>query len=308
MTHDLVIPTYIDTNSLLDLLATIADGFSIVEKYSSKESSVSDTSIHGELSGGTEFGIPNILNLLKLSTKFSGSAQKEQEKVLERESERYYTYGALLHKLRKEISSQVKRIDAKSDWDQLRSGDFIEIQGFFQPNPLVHSLNTLNKLIDMMKLLTNISQISQKEKKGQKQSANKELRKQRQDMENIQKFFGELLKDMNSESVRTFIVNIEQPFPFQAVVLLYLEYLRDKTMSEIIFKEYRMLGKVVRKVDSEDDSPIDLLMGYALRGFNDEILEQFLDVFSNTPELNLPKVKTKIPAPALEIVPIAIYV
>ena len=305
MTSDLVIPIYIDTNSLLDLLATIADGFSVVEKYSSRESSVSNASLQSELSGGTEFGIPNILNLLKLSTRFGGSAQKEKAKVLEKESERYYTYGALLHKLREEILPQVKTVKTQSDWDQLRSGDFIEIQGFFEPNPLVHSLNTLNKLIDMMILLTPISQ---QEKGDKKRSTSKELQKQKQDMRNIQKFFAELLKDLNSESIRTFIVSVEQPLSFQSVVLLYLEYLRDKTMSEIIFKEYRLLGKVVRKINSEDDSPIDLLMGYALRGFNEEILDQFLSIFSDTPELNLPEIRTKIPAPALEIVPIAIYV
>lgn len=68
MKSNLVVPIRIDTNALLDLLASIEDGFSIVEKVTPRTITTagSDKSISAE--AGTEFGIPNVLNLPKIKT------------------------------------------------------------------------------------------------------------------------------------------------------------------------------------------------------------------------------------------------
>jgi hypothetical protein len=97
---DLAIPIYLDTNSLLDLLSSIEGGFSFVEKITTRSGDTKST----ELSGGTEFGIANVLNLLKIDIKGSATKTKGQESGEERQAERYHTYGSLLNRLRTNLT------------------------------------------------------------------------------------------------------------------------------------------------------------------------------------------------------------
>lgn len=302
MSNDLIIPIYLDTNALLDLLATIEGGFSVVERISSQTAHTREAGLETDVDGGTEFGIPNVLNLLKLNVRFGANVKRSGEETLSKESERYHTYGSLFHRLRDYLVEQklIKRIDGDQDrWDEIHSSDFVEIHGIFEPNPLMHSLSTIDGLIEIMQLL------NPSPRKGQSKKVGKD---QFQELQQIRKFIRGLLADVESENIRSFVINSVGKLSYQAVVLLYLDYLRDKTMTEVSYREYSLLGKVVRKVNDESEPPIDLLMGRSLRGLGDEVLEQLISALKGTPQMNLPEIRTKIPAPALEIVPIAVYV
>ncbi len=78
-------------------------------------------------------------------------------------------------------------------------------------------------------------------------------------------------------------------------------------MSELAHREYRVLGKIVRKLSDPDES-IELLRGTALGGLGNEVVEELVSGFSDIPDMNLPEVNVRITGAALEIVPIAIYV
>ena len=66
MNGNLIVPVYIDTNALLDVLASIEGGFSFVEKVTSHTSSSSEKDKSASAETGTEFGIPNVLSPLKI--------------------------------------------------------------------------------------------------------------------------------------------------------------------------------------------------------------------------------------------------
>src|SRR5215203_654123 len=97
MNDNLIVPVYIDTNALLDLLASIEGGFSLVEKVTSRTSTSSEKDRSAQAEAGTEFGIPNVLSLLKIKLGGTLSAKRSEEAGEEREIERYHTYGSLLH-------------------------------------------------------------------------------------------------------------------------------------------------------------------------------------------------------------------
>ncbi len=69
--NNYIVPIYIDTNALLDVLASIEGGFSVVEKLTTQTTQSSNKGVDSNTSGGTEFGIPNILNLLKVNLGLS---------------------------------------------------------------------------------------------------------------------------------------------------------------------------------------------------------------------------------------------
>ena len=60
--NELVVTVYLDTNALLDLLATVEDGFTLVERVTSGQTAGSTS----ERSGEASFGAPGVFNFFKL--------------------------------------------------------------------------------------------------------------------------------------------------------------------------------------------------------------------------------------------------
>jgi len=308
MDDNLIVPVYVDTNALLDLLASIEGGFSLVEKVTSRTSASSEKDKSVSAEAGTEFGIPNVLSLLKIKLGGSLSAKRGKESGEERETERYHTYGSLLHRLRSYLEAEVlvKKFDTKGDvWESIESSNFVEIRGIIRPNPLADSFGRIDRLIGILQLVSGMnfgSSSQQTGGKGGKAQSNKSQ------MTQMRQFMGGILSDIEKENIRTFVIDMQSPKGCSAVALLYTNYLRDQTMTEIEHKEYRLLGKVVRKIEEGSDETIDLLRGTGLGGIRKDMLDKFLRLFNQIEGMNLPEVKTEVNGPALEIVPIAVFI
>jgi hypothetical protein len=299
---ELMIPVYLDTNALLDILASIEDGFAMVEKVTTR-SSTADTTAK---SVGTEFGIANILNLLKISIGASKTRMQNDEKEEERHSERYHTYGSLFHKLRLSLIEKgllKSTIEQDKALSMVGLSDFVELRGIFHPNPLVEALTTIDRLVAL--ILPLGIQIQQTEyQKGGKPS----FRASSSQFESIRKGLMGIRSDLEQGDTRTFIVRLTDNSGYKVVVSLFTEYLRDRSMKELSYREFRLLGKVVRNIH-EGDEAIDLLRGTGLGGITDKLLEQILAAFRQSEEagIKLPVIETKIRAPVMEVIPIAIY-
>lgn len=304
VSYDLIIPIYLDTSALLDILASIEDGFTIVEKVSTRSSTAGTV----ESSVGTEFGIHNILSLLKISIGASRSKTKAEEGGEERQLDRYHTYGSLLYKLRSDLLQMglLKSTDKSSEvWRDVKPSDFVEFRGRFRPLSLLESLATMGKILDLVQLFSKPQMLAPKDPKTDK----KRVRDKIKQFEQIKEILKGMISDLEQEDIRTFVVESTDSSGYKAVVSLFIEYLRDRSLTEISNREFRSIGKVVRSI-SKQNEVIDLLRGTALGGLSDEILTQFTEIFSRAEGhgLRLPQIETKIKAPALEVVPIAIYV
>jgi hypothetical protein len=308
MNDSLIVPVYVDTNALLDLLASIEGGFSLVEKVTSRTSAISEKDKSALMEAGTEFGIPNVLSLLKIKLGGSLSTKKEEEAGVERETERYHTYGSLLHRLRSYLESQkiIKVIDAKDEiWGRIEASNFVEIRGIVRPNPLADTFSRIDRLLGIFQLVSgfNVGASNQQTNiKGSKKTNDKNQ------MTQISHFIKGILADIEKENIRTFVIDMQSPQGRSAVVLLFTNYLRDQTMTEISHKEFRILGKVVRIIAEDSEESIDLLRGTGLGGIGKNTLDTLMVSINQLEGMNLPEVKTEIRGPALEIVPIAIYV
>ena len=86
---NLIIPVYVDTNALLDLLASIEGGFSLVEKVTTRTASAAGSDKQLSAEAGTEFGVPNVLSMLKIRPGGSLRSTKQQESGEETEAKRY---------------------------------------------------------------------------------------------------------------------------------------------------------------------------------------------------------------------------
>lgn len=314
MVGNLLLPVYIDTNLLLDLLASVEDGFSLVEKVTTRATLASEQNKTVTAEAGTEFGIPNFLNLLKIKLGGSATSLKTADNAEEIQTERYHTYGSLLHRLRNYLDNQglIKRFTGDESWDTIQGADFIEIHGLVRPNPLVDSLEQMKRIARLATIFTGEQAASQPSSGHQaKKSSSKTLQSTNSGLNNIRliiNFIDEVLGGVYSTNIRRFVVDIVGPKEGTAVILIFTNYLRDSTLTEISHKEYRILGKVVRKITSSSQRPINLLPGTALDGVGNDIITQLQNAFKASKDFNLPELKPTVSEPALEIVPIAIYV
>lgn len=94
------------------------------------------------------------------------------------------------------------------------------------------------------------------------------------------------------------------------MVTLFDDYLRDRSMAELLNREFRILGKTARHLPKGSTEEVDLLASSGVAGFPPELLDQLsgmMDKMSSAGAAKLDAPSTTIAAPVIEIVPIAIY-
>jgi len=96
---------------------------------------------------------------------------------------------------------------------------------------------------------------------------------------------------------------------FRAVITLEREFLNDPSMSDLVDGKFNVLGKVIRVIETEQDS-INLVRKTAVGAMPEKLM---IDSFSGIAALsseqgyNIPALELKIKGPVIQILPIAIF-
>jgi len=307
---ELVIPVYLDTNVLLDLLATVEDGLSLVERVTSGQTSGSAS----DRSGGAEFGTPSMFHFFKLG--FSGKLGKSTNEGASetKESDRTHTYGSLLHRLRRYLIEEGLIAISAADVGA-KVGSFIEFTGVVRPNPFTDSFQRLQRMLGFVDVAMAMGDTptpppqASKGNRGQNQPRRPPTNPEAAKLKAIQDFIGQLTVDVEREGTSTVVVE-SQSSEYRAIATLFDDYLRDRSMAELLNRQFRVLGKTARHLPSGSSESVDLLSSSGVAGFPAELLGQLtdgIDQMASSGGIQLSKPSTTITPPVIEIVPIAIY-
>jgi hypothetical protein len=308
---ELVITVYLDTNVLLDLLATVEDGFSLLERVTSGQTADSAS----ERSGNADFGSPRIFSLFRFG--FSGKLGKSTTKGASEtiEAERTHTYGSLLHRLRSYLVQEDLVTTMTAGEVPVDVGHFIEFTGVVRPNPFTASFQRLSRMlrfVDVAMALGDNKQTpsqGQKAKGGQHQARATPANKQASQLKAIREFLEQITTDVEREGTSTVVLE-SQTSGYTAVVTLFDDFLRDRSMAELLNREFRVLGKVARHLPRGSVDGVDLLASSGISGFPPEILAaltEAIDEMSVAGAAQVGTPSTTIAPPVIEIIPIAIY-
>ena len=286
----LMVPVYINEKIVLDMLAIIEDGFSMVSQVNSSEQKESTSGQIGSVNATT-----SLLNkLLKIDLKGDISHTGNVGECENISKEKVHTNVSLLSKFRTTLESE-KLLDTTSDISNTKIGSFIELEGELQKNPLI---DYMDKIIDMFRM---VDIFSDEPDLGNKKNATLQKKKESQIIKQIKEFSAELkhsgtIDFILSGSNGTIVLSAQE------------QYLANDNISEIIGGKFKILGKVIAICKDSSES-IDLLRKTTLSVLTDEILADFFAVFKNDDmkQFNLPELVTKIKGPALIVIPIAIY-
>lgn len=311
---DLVVPIYLDTNSLLDLIATLEGGYSTVELKSVDSFSNSALANDAKIAGGASVGFTSIFSLFRLSS------EQSNEKSERTQLERYHTYGSLLNRLRLELLKREWLIQPRlsCEWNNLTSGEYIEFSGKFGANPFDESINTSLAFLDLWKVMEPLRDLSATSSSAETTATPRQSGKNRQQrnarpvsdtdkrLNAMHDFLSRLSNATDDDQSNIFVVDIAD-VGYRAVTRLFPSFLRDRLGVELHGGEFRMLGKVGKLVGSNES--IDLVRGTPLAGMNNDAINALIDAFAALGESwNLPEVTREVAGPAVVVVPIAIYV
>lgn len=291
----LIIPVYLNEKTVLDMLAIIEDGFSMVSEVTSSSQDASSST--GKLSGG--ISTKAILDKL-LKIQLEGSFQKDKSTTsgVDTKLEKVHTNVSLLSKFRSELIDG-NLLTCKSgdnlDISNIKAGDFIEIEGELQKNPMIDIVEKIIDVFRMADIFTDKPPLGSKKVSSEKKAADNATVRQMQSFLNELKHTGTV--DFILESCGG-----------TAVLSAQEQYLANDNISELIGGTFKVLGKIIR-VCKEDEDGINLLRKTTLNILDNTTREQFLSMFKaeELAAFNLPDVQFMIAPPAVIIIPVAIY-
>ena len=291
MEHDiksdrLIIPVYINEKIVLDMLAIIEDGFSMVSQINYTEHTENNSVQKADAEISTSTTLLSKLLKIDVSGGLSHEGNRGQNENIIKE--KVHTNVSLLSKFRSFLVEQ-KILKSDLDFSKMQVGDFIEVEGELQKNPII---NYMDSFIDLFRMVDIFTEQPQTKKS-----------KPREDETVTQiKSFAEELKHSGtidfilSDAKGTTVLSVQE------------QYLANDNISEIIGGHFKVLGKVI-SICKEDTENIDLLRKTSLTILQEDLLNDMFSGFKtgDMKQFNLPELKTKITSPAVIVIPIAIY-
>ena len=290
--NQLMIPVYINEKIVLDMLAIIEDGFSTVSQvsYSDHKENSNAQKIEAEVSTSASI----LSKLLKIDLKGELSHSGNCGETENTTKEKVHTNVSLLSKFR-EFLTDANILKSGFDISNMKIGDFIEVEGELQKNPLINCMDIFVDVLRMADIFAEKPQLNAKtQAKAQKQQQDETMKK-------IKSFASELKHSgtvdfILSDSAGTVVLSAQE------------QYLSNDNISEILGGHFKVLGKVIAICADKTES-IDLLRKTTLSILPHDLLADMFLCLQNEDmkQYNFPELKTEISGPAVIVIPVAIY-
>lgn len=290
--NGLIIPVYINEKVVLDMLAIMEDGFSTVSQVNYTEHIEKNSSKQLDVTASTSATI--LSKLLKIDVSGDISHTGNDGKDTNVVKEKVHTNVSLFSKFRNYLINE-KILKDEFDFSKIKVGDFIEVEGELQKNPLISYMDIFVDIFRLADIFAEEPQLGNK----------KQAREQKQQEGKIVKQIKSFAEELKYSGTIDFILSDKSG----TIVLSAQErYLTNDNVSEILGGHFKVLGKVI-SISKDESENIDLLRKTSLSVLSETVLEEMFSELKNNNEeqFNLPELVTKIEGPAAIVIPVAIY-
>lgn len=262
--ESLIIPIYINEKIVLDMLAIMEDGFSMVSQINYSEHKENTSTQNGNVGISTSASLLSKLLKIDVSGGVSHTGnQGEGESVVK---EKVHTNVSLLSKFRVFLAEQ-NILKQDLDFSKIHVGDFIEVEGELQKNPII---NYMERFIDIFRMA---SIFEEDQPLGNRTQAKNQKHKENETVKQIQAFVDEL----KYSGTIDFILS---DFKGTTVLSAQEQYLENDNISEIIGGHFKVLGKVI-SICKDNNENIDLLRKTSLSVLPKELLNEMFSDLKN---------------------------
>ena len=288
----LIVPIYINEKIVLDMLAILEDGFSMVSQISYSEHTGSKSDQKAEAGLGTSASLLSKLLKIDISGEVSHSGERGSDSSVSKE--KIHTNVSLLSKFRNYLL-EGKILKTDFSFSEMNIGDFIEVEGELQKNPLINYLDIFSDVFRLAEVFTEKAPLGAKtQAKAQKQQENETLKQ-----------INALTGDLKHSGTIDFILSDSK---CTTVLSVQEQYLSNDNVSEMLGGRFKVLGKVIAVCKDESDS-IDLLRKTTLSILPENTLDELFSGFKGAEfnQYHFPELVTRIAGPSVIVIPIAIY-
>lgn len=291
----IVLPVYLDTKIVLDMLCIMDDGLSMVKSITTSEASSDKDAINLD----AKIGLKNVFSLLgfEASANAKGISNTNSSNSNVQTYDKVYTMTSLFSKLREKMydTNNLSLIKNKEDFENINACDYVELKGDMEINPLID-------LLDDSKELMKIAGMFSDEPDQRKTKSNKSNKNENQiiisQIEGIRK----VLCGGNR-----FDIICNSNFGINAVIPVNGDYFVDSNKKELSQGTYTVLGKIIKKYSASEEislfrnSSLAFLKYNMIKGiFNEKNMNGIV-------ELTDKDISAEINGPAILIKPVAIY-
>ena len=288
----LMIPVYINEKIVLDMLAIIEDGFSTVSQVNYNE--YKDGSNMQKIDAGVSTSATLMSKLLKINLNGEVSRSEKSGESENIAKEKVHTNVSLLSKFRTFLVDK-GILKYGLDVSNIAIGDFIEIEGELQKNPLINYMDIFMDIFRMAEIF------EEKPKLGNKTQTKNQKKQDDETVKQIKSFADEL---KHSGTIDFILTNGDRT----VVLSAQEQYLSNDNISEIIGGHFKVLGKVIA-ICKDEKEKIDLLRKTTLSVLPPSLMTEMFTGLQNdeAKQFNFPELKTQISGPAVIVIPVAIY-
>ena len=281
--ENLTIPVYLDEQIVMDLIATIDDGFSEFYTIETTKNKGIGTEVNANGQG-------KVLKLFKAKMDLSHS--RENTNGTKKQESKVQTVVSMFHNL-KQYLNQNDFIEKNNK--EFKNGDFIELQGEFSINPLIDLLNTFSNFFEMSGVINKAANTSKAKNKRTEALKDVQIESQIKGLIKVFETDGKIDVICHSGD-KTFIIPSKK------------EFFTDGKGDVIRTGNFRMLGKIV-KICSEKEN-ISLLRDTKIGKIKSSILDTAIESFNNPEIKNVVDFEPVVTNydNAILVYPIAIYI
>lgn len=313
-------PVYLDAEMLISFLASLEDGVSYSSEVAERYKASKDR--EAEAAGG--ISLPSIATLLGLTLSAEGRYKRRSsaEEDVESKFVREHTAASLFNRLRyrlTQIPDALIRIQSPDDLSTLSSGLLVEVQGEIAGNPLKQILDFLAALGPYYGLEidepaskvrpANRSASRSSKRSGPGKSPVPQLTSANDETADIS--LQDMLRILKHEVERSPIIDLlmDGPDGTKIVLTVSRELLTPEVEAYLIGGTFNVIGKASGVLDAGQSISLTrrTVFGFGGRQLADEMFGEFNKSMAKGDTLNLSLAQGVIDGPAIQILPLAIY-
>lgn len=299
---DLPLVLYLNQRVTFDILAALEDGFATLASVETLNSSSKSRDTDKELS----IGLSNPFAFLQMGLRGRSSDKGESNSATKSTEQLVYTPASLFARLRADLTRRglVRMVegDAAAVSD-IRPGEFVEFRATLRRPSLVSFLRNFKELAPFMDSTEGTG--ASKGPGGGKPRASGTRGRQNP---NTLSRLDTMLRAVTSDGAEDLVARTPKA---TMVLTAESEYFVDRSMNDVIDGDFIVFGKITRSLGEDSKDSINLLRRSPIGRFAP--LANALKNLDQSPALqelgfDIDEVESEVHPPALQLVPIAIFV
>jgi len=312
----LLYPIYLDTPMMVSFVAALEGGYALENALKTVNESLGEMS--GQMSG--EFGLSKIFtSLAAANIKGSGNIDGKLTKSEESQIVLKHTEASLFMRLRDELISKERVLFLDSydeqQWKQIRPFDIVEISGIIHLSPINEIIRMGERIIPFIQ--QNVTQQPSPSNKNKKTQSHTNIQQTKTtsvtttstnagNSEAVISLIKVLRADLEASPLFDMLLKHEGSWNKSAIIDLSARVLSLEDQERLRCGKVVVLGKATRILDKGETISLyrRSVFGYAAQ----DIITKTALEFNAVPGMSIKLEAANVEYPAIEIVPMAIYV